>query len=336
MATSTSRAGSTPVVVSLIATVVLFGVAGWLVFHRQYVVDQLTVWQYSPSREIAELVDAAGMNDNGKFYFYSAEPVLDGTSEFNEECERQEENSAILGCYKVGKIYIYDVSDKRLAGIEEVTAAHEMLHAVYERLSDQERTQVNALIDKEYQKLLASDDQALQERMAYYERTEPGERDNELHSIIATEVSSINSDLEAHYSQYFSDRQKVVAHHDSYNSKFVELKKNSAQLKTDLEMLSDDINAMTEQYNADIATLNTAIEQFNTRAESGDFTTQAEFQSARDQLTDRIDELTKRRADIDIKIANYETKRKAYNENVDEENSLTRSLDSSLAPAPSI
>lgn len=338
MSTNTRRSsGSTPAIVSLVATIVFLVAAGWLILNRQYVIDQIVVWQYSPSENIEQLVTNSGMSEKGKFYFYASRPALSDASRFNQECKRQEESSAILGCYSAMRIFIYDIADERLAGIKEVTAAHEMLHAAYERMSEDEKSSVNALLDAEYQNILArSDDDALKERMAYYARTEPGEHNNELHSIIATEVGNIEPVLEAHYRQYFEDRQKVVTLHGSYNSKFEELKQSSEQLRAELETLSDDINIASDQYNADITSLNADIEQFNAQADTGIYPTQAEFQAERDRLLSRVDELKQRRVGIDVKIADYEAKRLSYNKTVDESNSLTRSLDSSLAPAPSI
>lgn len=338
MITSTRRnSGSTSAIVSLVATILFIAVAGWLVLNRQYVIDQIVVWQYSPTKNIEQLVTDSGMGEKGKFYFYASRPALSDASSFNQECKRQEESSAILGCYSGMRIFIYDIADERLAGIKEVTAAHEMLHAAYERMSENEQSTINTLLDAEYQNILAeSGDDALKERMAYYARTEPGEHNNELHSIIATEVTDISPELEAHFSQYFDDRQKVVALHGSYNSKFEELQQDSEQLRTELETLSDDINTASDRYNTDISSLNTDIERFNTQADAGVYTTEAEFQAARDALLSRVEELKQRREEIDVKIANYESKRLSYNKTVDESNSLTRSLDSSLAPAPSI
>lgn len=326
----------TAAIISLLVTIGLFIVAAWVVLNRQYVVDQVTVWQYKPSAQIAELANTAKLSDTGKFYFYASTPQLDGTTAFNSACKRQEENSAILGCYSGGKIYVYDVTDTRLSGVKEVTAAHETLHAAYQRLSNAEKNRVNALIDQEYATLRTSDDDGLKERMDYYARTEPGERDNELHSIIATEVSTISPELEHYYSRYFVDRQAVVALHSSYSSKFDELSKTSSSLKQELEGLSSEISSLSEQYNADITTLNQDIEAFNQRADNGGFASQTAFQSARSSIVARIDTLKQTRSSIDAKIADYETRRQAYNKTVDESNSLTRSLDSSLAPAPSI
>lgn len=328
--------GKFAALVSLLLTLALFAGAGWVLLNRQFVLDQLTVWQYEPSSEVAALADSAHMNSTGRFYFYASTPQLDGTSKFNDSCKRQEENSAILGCYTNSKIFVYDIKDQRLNGVREVTAAHEMLHAVYARLPAGEKNKVNGLLDAEYRKLLTSKDSSLKERMEYYARTEPGERNNELHSIIGTEVSNISHDLETYYEQYFNDRQAIVRLHDSYSSKFDELQDTSAALKAQLEALSSEINTMTSSYNSDIEALNGDIEAFNEQASAGTFRTQAAFQAARASLVSRADGLKSRRGSIDAKISEYEAKRQQYNNTVDESNSLTRSLDSSLAPAPSL
>lgn len=333
MASGNSRIAA---LLSLGFTLLLFVGAGWVLLNRQFVVDQLTVWQYKPTGEVAALAQSAQMNSTGVFYFYASTPQLDGTTKFNDLCTRQEKNSAILGCYANGRIFVYDIKDARLNGVREVTAAHEMLHAAYSRLSNSKKAQVDALLDAEYQTLLQSHDAGLKERMEYYARTEPGERNNELHSIIGTEVKDISGELENYYRGYFTDRHAVVRLHDSYSSKFDELQYTSTSLKTQLEQLSTDITTMTNNYNDAIQILNRDIETFNERAGSGAFRTQADFQAARAVLVTRVDTLKTTRSTIDTKVSEYETKRKQYNSTVDESNSLTRSLDSSLAPAPSI
>jgi cell division septum initiation protein DivIVA len=335
--TGHSGSGRIAAIVSIFLTIALFAGACWVLLNRQYVIDQATVWQYQPSAEIEQLVRNTSMSETGKFYFYASTPHLYADKDaFNSSCPRQEESSAILGCYAARVIYIYDVPDERLQSVPEVTAAHEMLHAAYDRLGNQEKQRINTLLDSEYKKLLDSENEGLKERMQYYARTEPGERDNELHSIIGTEVQDISEELEMYYSKYFSDRQVVIGLHDLYNSRFAELRDNSEALKTELEKLSTQIKSMSDQYNADISALNKDIEAFNNRADAGGFSSQSAFGAARAELVERIDLLKRTRSDIDAKVVDYEAKRQTYNATVDESNSLTRSLDSSLSPAPSI
>lgn len=339
MSTKPDKSGSGAAwgIFSALFTVLLFAAGAWVLLNRQYVIDQLTVWQYEPAVDVVALVDDSGMAEEGRFYFYASTPKLIADQKtYNASCPRQEEGSAILGCYASGKIYVYDVPDERLASVPPVTAAHEMLHAVYERMDSDEKAQVNKLLEVEYKKLLSTNDAKFRERMEYYARTEPGERDNELHSIIGTEIHAVSEELEAHYSQYFDDRQKVVTLHGSYNDQFVALEQSSTSLRSQLERLSEEINTMTNQYNADIQVLNTDIENFNSQAANGVFSSEESFNSARGELVVRVDALEQTRQSIDAKHAEYEQKRLAYNETVDESNSLSRSLDSTLAPAPSI
>lgn len=319
--------------VGTVVFVMVIAVAAWATLNRQYIIDQIAVWQYQPSAEIAQIANDAGMNETGKFYYYASHPKLDSTSNFNEDCRRKEQGNAILGCYKAGKIYLYDIDDERLRGVKEVTAAHEMLHAVYERLSVADKRKVNTLLTNEEKKIT---DDIFRERMEYYRRNQPGQHHNELHSIIGTEVDDIAPELETYYKKYFSDRKKVTALHARYSHKFDELQQGSMSLRQQLEQLSVKINTATRHYNQAIAALNSDIASFNNRAQSGAFSSQGAFASERNALVARTRQLDSRRAAIDADIREYEAKRLAHNQLVDESNSLQQALDSSLAPAPSL
>lgn len=319
---------------AIIAAVVSVLLALLLVVNRQQVIDQLTVWQFHPSSEIQALADRSGMGDRGEFYFYASQPTLESADAFNQKCTRQEESTAILGCYVGGRIYIYNVDDKTLDGIREVTAAHEMLHAAYERMSDGERSRINALVEDEYAKLRT--DSKFAERMAFYDRTEPGQRDNELHSIIGTEVANVSPKLEVHYKAYFADRSKVVALHEKYASVFQELQQRSETLSNQLTQLTDQIEKAVSQYNADVQKLNGDIESFNQRANSGAFASEAAFQSERAALAIRADQLEATRSGVNAKIDEYNRLRDELISVAGQSDALNRSIDSTLAPAPSV
>jgi hypothetical protein len=317
-------------------TVTLFCVlaASLLIINRQYVVDQLSVWQYHPSSAIATLAANSGMNSEGMFYFYASQPALDDAQDFNKECTSKESGTAILGCYDGRNIYIYDVTDSRLAGIREVTAAHEMLHAVYARMSDSEKKTVDALLEAEYAKI--KDNKDFAERMAFYARTEPGERDNELHSVIGTEVADLSPALEAHYRQYFSDRSKVVAYSIAYTATFTNLQTQSDQLSSQLTQLGNTIESDSLSYNNDVNQLNADIQTFNTNANDGNFTSQSDFQNERDALMARATQLDTRRTTINNEVTQYETLRSQLAAVASQSNALNKSINSSLAPAPSL
>jgi hypothetical protein len=330
----TKTLNSTGSLTSLIVIFISAALALFLVLNRQSIIDQIAVWQYQPSAEIAAFTDRTAMNDHGEFLFYASHPSLEGTQVFNDKCARVEQSSAILGCYDGRSIYIYDVKNAKLDGIREVTAAHEMLHAAYLRLSDSERAKVDGLVEAEYAKL--SGNQEFAERMAFYARTEPGERDNELHSIIGTEVASISPELEQHYKSYFADRSKVVALHTRYASVFYELQSRAQELSAELDRLADSIEAASARYNQATEQLNADIQSFNTRANNGGFSSQAQFNNERAALVARVENLDAQRNAINNDRARYSDLRDELVAIASESEALNRSIDSSLAPAPSI
>ena len=303
------------------------------ILNRQYIIDKYNAWEFKPSPEIAQIANDVGLNENGRFYYFASRPELDFAKEFNGECRSREQGNAILGCYKNQRIYIYNVNDERLNGLKEVTVAHEMLHAAYERLSESDKKAVNTLLEKEYRK---NSDAEFSKRMDYYKRNQPGEEYNELHSIIGTEFADISPQLEDYYKRYFNNRSQVVALHSKYSDKFKELKQGSASLRKELENLSISINNASLKYNKDISNLNSEINTFNSRAKNGDFSSQEDFLNERSYLIKSTRKLEQDRANINRYIGQYESKRIEYNKLVDESNSMYKAMDSTLAPAPSI
>lgn len=320
-------AGLLLVAISLLAATTLF-------FNRQYIQDQVNAWQFEPSSAVQQLATLSGMNQKGEFYFYASRPSLETAADFNAKCDKKEENTAVLGCYTGQRIYIYDVTDERLDGIRSVTAAHEMLHAVYERMTEAELDSLNKLLEAEYAKL--RDDPEFAKRMEFYARTEPGQRDNELHSIIGTEVASISPALETYYKKYFSNRGKVVALHASYSSVFESLQKRGEELSSQLHALGNKIEEDTAAYNEGVEQLNANISEFNSRAEGGGFDSQAQFNGERAALLARADELNMARTSINSDIRYYETLRQELAGIASQSQELNRSINSSLAPPPSL
>lgn len=312
----------------------MLAVSIYLTLNRQQVLDAFHFWTYHPTAEVTAVAQRTAFTDSGLFTFYAVRPEIETGQQFNTNCGHKEQGTAILGCYVNDHIYLYNVTDSRLNGIKEVTAAHEMLHAVYQRMSEDERTQVNALVESEYKKL--SNDPAYTERMAFYARTEPGERDNELHSIIGTEVANISPELEQHYAKYFNNRQQVVQLFNSYNSVFLALDKQAKTLSAQLDALSKKIDSDSVQYNADVKNLNQDISDFNQRAATGQFSSESDFSAQRQALQRRVDGVNSMRTLINNEIDRYETLRKQYNETVTESNNLYQSIDSTLAPAPQV
>lgn len=307
---------------SLGLVVACVAAAVWVFANRVWVNDQMTIWRYPPSQQIVALADRASLSEVGRFYLYATRPEVDATQRFNQLCGRKEASSAILGCYDGDRIYIYGgATDPRLDGIKVVTAAHEMLHAAYARLDNAERQRIDALLVGHYDGL---NDRGLAERMAYYQRTEPGQHANELHSILGTEYRDLPPELEQYYQRYFQDRQAVVRLHAGYSGVFKHLRQEAHNLTARLNELAGTINRRTQIYNADTRVLSSDIDAFN----------HGESTMTRQSLLVRVQANERERQAITELVGQYNQLRSSYNAVVQDSTALEQNLDSTLAPMP--
>lgn len=318
---------------------VAFGVvalgAAWLFLNRQYVIDQINVWQFQPSAQISALASESGMSDRGRFLYLASRPQLDDNKQFNNYCPQSESGSAVLGCYVNDRIYLFNVDNPQLSGIKITTAAHEMLHAAYARLSAAEKTRVDTMVEKNYQDV--KDTPGLAETMAVYEKSEPGEADNELHSILGTQIAKLTPDLEKYYKQYFDDRSKSVAAYDGYSAVFSELKKRADNLEAQLNNLKSQIETQSSDYSQAVGQFQDDVNEFNVRArQSGGFASQAEFDAARSNLVARSSRLESERDAINSAINRYNQLINEYNDIAAKNKTLNDSINSNLPSAPQV
>ncbi len=320
--TKTNRTGA---IVSFILSGLFIVTAWWVFTNRQHLLDQMTIWSYEPSSSVSTISDRVAFTDKGKFAFYATRPEVSSQASFNTQCPRQEVGSPILGCYTgEDRIYIYDITNEELDGMEEVTAAHEMLHAVWVRTSEGDKKSLEKQLREAYSSI---DDAELKERMDYYERTEPGEFINELHSILGTEITELSNELDAYYAQYF-DRDKVLALHQQYDSHYKALYARANELYPIMEALSASIETRSNAYDATAASLSADITAFNARAESGDFSSMSQFYSQRAVLVSRSNALEAERVAINNDIAKYDEYYKEYQEISSQIEVLNDSMDS--------
>lgn len=320
--TRTSRAGS---IVAFVLSGLFVIAAVWIFSNRQLILDQLSVWSYTPSSEVAAIQERINMTDEGQFTFYATRPEVEAQASFNEVCPRQEAGSPILGCYTTDdRIYVYNVTNEQLDGMEEVTAAHEMLHAVWYRTSEAEKEKLTTALKAAYEK---TNDADLQKRMEYYERTEPGEFINELHSILGTEVASLGEPLESYYAQFF-DRGAVLKLHGGYSGLYEKLHDRADTLYTQMQSLATLINQQSDEYTSAATQLSRDIDSFNRRADNGAFSTQGEFNSERAALTQRSNTLEAQRLRINRNIETYNDYYAEYQDLAKQIEVLNDSIDS--------
>lgn len=262
---------------------------GWS--QRQGLYDFARLFNYTPPTEVAQLATDATMTDLARHLYYVNRPEIKERTNFSNYCDVGTERSAVLGCYKSGQrgIYLLNVTNRELAGIEQVTAAHEMLHAAYERLSSGERTRVDGLLTDYYQNHLT--DATIKQTIDEYKRTEPNDLVNEMHSIFGTQIGDLPAELNSYYQQYFTDRSKLHAYYASYEQAFTsrqqQIKLADAQLdswKQQIKQLETEVKAQqaalqerrnalnryrstgdTESYNSGVDDYNAMVVSFNAK-----------------------------------------------------------------------
>lgn len=223
----------------LLVSLAVLMVVGFAYLQKQPILDWARLRNYQPPAEIVALADQTTMTDKSRHLFYVNHPQLEDKTAFNQHCPNLEK-TYVLGCY-VGVsrgIYLYDVQDERLHGVEEVTAAHEMLHVAYERLSGKDKQRINRLLEEAYAEVT---DTRLRANIDSYQQA-GADVANELHSILGTEVRSLPPELEDYYAQYFTERIKVVSFLDSYVGEIISRKQQVADYDTQLEQLKQQIN----------------------------------------------------------------------------------------------
>jgi len=286
----------------IVSIVAVFGLLISAIVNAQALEDWMRLRDYTPPTAIAKIASEDKLTPKAEHILYVTHPVLDSSpSDFSQRCP-QAEQTIVLGCYHSGVsaftgdsfLYVKAIADTRLNGVEEVTTAHEMLHAAYDRLSVKEKNRVDAMLLDYYNNGLK--DQRIISTLNSYKKTEPNDVVNEMHSIFGTEVPGLPSQLESYYTQYFTDRTAVVDFAQNYEGEFTKrttlLDADLAQMKelkadiqerentlqsqlaeiqsqrasverSDDQATVDAYNAKVSAYNAGVAHLRSQINQYN-------------------------------------------------------------------------
>lgn len=288
-------------IAGLVALIAVIAVGVWMLLHWQAVNDWWKLRGYTPPSAIAALASDDTMTTQARHDFYVNHPALEGKSEFNQHCSSNSEHTIVLGCY-VGNqngIYLLQVSDLRLNGVEQVTAAHEMLHAAYDRLNSSDKKRVDAMLLDYYRHGL--NDPRIEANLKIYQKTEPGNVVNEMHSIFGTEIAKLPAPLEQYYKRYFTDRAKIAAYAQSYQAEFTSrqaavkaydnqlsgLKQQIQAAESDLKQRQTQLTSMQAQMNEErsdgnIGSYNQNVEAYNSQVDSYN----AEVQSLKELINE--------------------------------------------------
>ena len=318
-------------VINLVLTASLIVVPVVGLWQRNAIYDAVRLYGYSAPPAVANLAARNVMTDYGQHLFYVNRPELvSDSATFRADCTVTEQ-TIVLGCYHPNQngIFVYNVSDTRLAGIQEVTAAHEMLHAAYDRLSNRDKKDVDKMLNDFYKNDLK--DQRILDTIEAYKKTEPNDVVNEMHSIFATEIASLPAPLEKYYKRYFVSRTAVVAFSQNYENEFTGRSAAAAQYEKQLNDLKVKTVAEENDLRAQLAKINAEQARLDSLRSSGQI---AEYNAG----------VSTYNADVDaynIGVAGYKRDINSYNALVEQYNAVAGELkqlygaiDTRLAPKP--
>lgn len=253
--------------VDVIIFVLVAILGAYALFNQQDIRDWWILRSYQPPAEISALATTTAMSESGKRAFYASQPVLNDRDNFNKNCPFPD-RSLVLGCFANNHIYIFKVDSVKLEGVEEVTAAHEMLHAAYARLGRQEREKVDKLTADA---LVGLRNERLNQTIDGYRQDDPDSVPNELHSLLGTEIRNLPAELEAHYAKYFTDRSRVVAIAESYEQVFIGLQAQIAGLANSISELRTRIDQTESKLTQDKSALDAEAARLNQLRQAGEF-----------------------------------------------------------------
>lgn len=245
-----------------VVLVLWFGLLGWAALNRQNIFDWWQLEHYQAPAAVSQLAAQDTLTNYAHKVFYVNRPSLDDKTTFASVCPNNGgEQTIVLGCYHSSQagIFLLNVSDPRLNGVEQVTAAHEMLHAAYDRLSSSERHKVDGWLMDYYQHGLH--DQRVLDTIAAYQKSEPNDWVNEMHSVFGTEVASLPSNLETYYQRYFTDRSQVTTYVANYQAEFTS--RQAAVARDDAQLAT--LKAQIASTEADLQAKQTAINNEQSR-----------------------------------------------------------------------
>jgi hypothetical protein len=325
-----TKTGSAKTIVALVITLVIIGAVAYLGISfgsLAAIGDAIAGANYEPSAEMAEIIERDNLTKAGERILRATKPELESADSFNQHCySGTEHESSVLGCYSSDRIYVYDIDNAELNGIKETVLAHELLHAVWNRMGNSQRSNLYADLETTYRSHLDE----LGGHMAMYSESEYYD---ELHSIIGSqlEASDMTENLRQHYAKYFTDQGKIVNYYNAYNTKFTALEKRAETLKTEIDNNRAKVDNLTTAYNVEYDSLVAAVDDFNARASrTNGFASRAQFDAERAQLVARQEKLDASYRELSSLIDATNLLVEEYNSNVTQIGDLYDSVNSRI------
>lgn len=214
-----------------------------------------------PSATVVALADAAYLSPAGRDIFFATSPVVLDAEHFAGRCDEADSGLATsgggaVGCYQgaTNAIVVYGPPDARLYAFVVETAAHELLHAAWARLTAGEQAAATPLLEAEVAGLPVDD--PIHAAVAASVGDEPGNRATELFAYVGTQVwrdGGAAPDLEALYARFITDRRSLVAVHTGWVGMLDSMEASIEQAGAALGATRTANAADRAQYDADAA-----------------------------------------------------------------------------------
>lgn len=318
---------SVSVVAFGVMSLILMAFVAFFAINFATIKDIIIGLSYHPSSEIVEIRDSLGLTSKGMRIFNAVLPELKEKEEFNQICRDEESENAILGCYRGDKIYVYNILDDELKGIREATLAHELLHAVYHRMSVEDKREIRDALVAVYQQ----NQDVLGGELDIYA---DDKKEEELYVRIGTEIADLPEILERHYAEIFENQDAITGYYQGYIGVFREIERNLSELLKKAQDLEAEITVKTSKYEGDAAAINAEVAEFNSCAVSRNcFASVAAASARRNELLSKSEAVSLLYDELSGMIASYNELVREYNENLLHGQALNITINSASAPA---
>lgn len=307
---------------------IVLAVLAWGLWQHQAVIDWIKLRNYTPPTAIAQIATEDTMTPYARKVFYVNAPARQSKSAFTQ-CSVKAEQTIVLGCYhgRQNGIFFLSVTDPRLEGVEQVTAAHEMLHAAYDRLSGSERAKIDKLLREYYNHNLK--DERVRETVEAYRTSEPNDLTNEMHSIFGTEVADLPPALEQYYKKYFTNRGTVAAFAARYQAEFISRQQAIKNYDAQLTSLKARIDDLENDLNDRRGALDASSERLQQLRSSDDVSA---YNAAVPGYNSQVNAFNDEVAQVKRLIDQYNSIVSMRNALAEETKQLTNEIDSTVAP----
>ena len=300
-----------------------------LVYSGPLIKDYVLAYGYRESADVRKSAASLNLTNYSVRLLKASNTQIFDAKQFNISCAnfKAKESDRLLGCYFDDKIYVYNITNPELENSENVTLAHELLHAGWDRMSAKQKLSLKDILDEQLTRGISPDSQKAID--VYKQKGLTGDDlMNEVHSILGTDEPNLSTELENHYKKFFEQRANIVNLSIGINKVFQDIEKQITTYQQNLDLLGkqiDDVQNKIKLSNSEYYRL-TAIA--DSRLNAGDY-------SGYNAMVGPINSLVNSANSLDAEqqrlIAEFNVKVAEFNKLIEKYNLLNKNLDSRAA-----